>query len=304
MNRRRSLCFVVLLASWLSQAGVLFGADQLDAGSGSFVFNNAEGNSGKPITVWYHRPKDLKADAKILFVMHGTSRTGEKFRDSWVRYSERFHLLLIAPEFSAERYEGGRRYGRGNVLTKGGSKIEESKWTLSAVEHLFDHIRKRTNNTSATYYIYGHSAGAQFVHRFVLLKPDARIKAAVAANAGWYTMPTFTTRYPYGLDGISYSSERLERACGKKLIILLGEEDTDENHSQLSRTAGAVAQGKHRLERGRNFYEKASDYAKKRNIRLRWELHTVPGAGHSNSKMAKAAARLLFGDVREEKASD
>ena len=130
MSKRLRLCCVVLLACSLFQTGVLFGADQLDVGSGSFVFNDAEGNSGKPITVWYHRPQDLDADAKILFVMHGTSRTGKKYRDSWVRYSERFHLLLIAPEFSAEDYEGGRRYGRGNVLTKGESKIEESKWTL------------------------------------------------------------------------------------------------------------------------------------------------------------------------------
>ena len=37
MNKRLSLCFAVLLASWFFQTRALFGADQLDVGPGSEI---------------------------------------------------------------------------------------------------------------------------------------------------------------------------------------------------------------------------------------------------------------------------
>ena len=51
-------------------------------------------------------------------------------------------------------------------------------------------------NTSADYYLFGHSAGAQFVHRLLLMVPDGRYAALVAANAGWYTVPDKSIDYP------------------------------------------------------------------------------------------------------------
>ena len=52
------------------------------------------------------------------------------------------------------------------------------------------------------YHIYGRSAGGQFVHRLALFVPEARCEAAITANAGWYTVPTFAgDGFPYGLKG-------------------------------------------------------------------------------------------------------
>src|SRR3712207_6943257 len=63
---------------------------------------------------------------------------------------------------------------------------------------LFDFVREATGNPSEQYRIYGHSAGAQFVHRLALFVPEARFATAIAANAGWYTMPTFDgKKFPY-----------------------------------------------------------------------------------------------------------
>ena len=35
------------------------------------------------------------------------------------------------------------------------------------------------------YKIYGHSGGAQFVHRYLLMSDAPKVKTAVAANAGF-----------------------------------------------------------------------------------------------------------------------
>ena len=45
--------------------------------------------------------------------------------------------------------------------------------------------------------MFGHSAGAQFTHRYMLLSKDKRISNAVVANAGWYTFIN-NAKFPYG----------------------------------------------------------------------------------------------------------
>jgi hypothetical protein len=52
---------------------------------GSFRFVDARGSVDRPITVWYYRPRELNPDARIVFVMHGASRTAEMARDSSLR---------------------------------------------------------------------------------------------------------------------------------------------------------------------------------------------------------------------------
>jgi len=47
--------------------------------------------------------------------------------------------------------------------------------------------------------MFGHSAGAQFVHRYITFMPQGHLRAAVAANSGWYTLPDQTLKLPYGL---------------------------------------------------------------------------------------------------------
>ena len=42
-------------------------------------------------------------------------------------------------------------------------------------------VKAATGNRSERYHLYGHSAGAQFVHRFLYFMPDARVAKAVAA---------------------------------------------------------------------------------------------------------------------------
>lgn len=106
---------------------------------------------------------------------------------------------------------------------------------------IFDQVRSLTNIKDSSYMMFGHSAGSQFVHRMVLFLPEARISRAFAANAGWHTIPNSTVKFPYGIKNTSIDQNALVRSYSKNLIILLGEDDTDDEH--LRETEKANAQG-------------------------------------------------------------
>jgi len=260
------------------------------ASRGSFIFPNAQVDPNRPIRVWYFKPKTLLVTSPLLFVMHGNSRTARGYRNAWIPFANQYNFLLAAPEFSREHYPATWQYNLRSMFM-----VEESKWTFSMIEPLFDFVKKMTGNKSKRYYIYGHSAGGQFVHRLLFFKPDLRIREAIAANAGWYTRPDLKVRFPYGLKDSGMTQERLKQALGKKLTILLGEDDTNEHHRGLRKTSGAMAQGKHRLERGITFYKTAKAIATEIGAQFRWELEKVPGVGHSNRNLAPWAADVLFG---------
>ncbi len=232
-------------------------ANGLKIGSSSFVFRDTLGNKNKPITVWYHKPKESNADTPVVFVMHGVKRNGREYRDAWIKHAEQEKFILLVPEFSKKHYPGNKQYNLGNMFSSSNKPIPKSKWTYSAIEHIFDHVLNITDLKAKHYSIYGHSAGAQFVHRLVLFLPDARINTAISANAGWYTMPNKRFKFPYGVKKTSISFNQLRKAFSQNLIIPLSDKDTDKNHKHLRKTKKAMAQGKHRFERGKKFFQSA-----------------------------------------------
>jgi poly(3-hydroxybutyrate) depolymerase len=259
-------------------------------GAGSFDYKDAK---GKPITVWYFAPPVIHPDTLVQFVLHGAERNGKTYRDQWIKHAETLKCLLLVPEFSNKHYPGDDQYILGNMFSAPGIRNERSEWSFTTIENIFDYVKAHTTIKSNTYNIYGHSAGAQFVHRMLLFSPDARIKTAVAANSGWYTLPTYVKKFPYGLTGTDLTNDETGRAFSKNLIVLLGEKDTEQDSKNLRNTSEAMEQGKHRFARGQTFYSASMQSAAILNVPFNWQLKTVPGAGHNNSEMAKAAVVLL-----------
>ncbi len=263
-------------------------------GPGHFGGFFAEGSSGPcHLDVLFHRPARFGRASPILFVMHGTKRNAAEYRDSWATVAERYGCLVVCPMFPQHDFPRGA-YQRGGVVDETGALRPVAAWALSAVERLFDLVRAATGNASAGYHLYGHSAGAQFVHRLVLLLPEARYVAAIAANAGWYTMPRFDEAYPYGLAGTGRGSADLRRVLGRRLTVLLGERDTDPEDAHLRNSRRARRQGRNRLERGTAFYTEARAAAASFGTALGWDLVTVPEAAHFDPDMMPQAGRILF----------
>ncbi len=247
---------------------------------------------GPPLPVALARPSALSPDAPVVFVMHGVARGGAGYRDAWRAIAARFGALIAAPTFSATAFPGADGYQLGDVPARSRAGAAEAR-SHDAIEPLFDALRHRFGLTAARYGLYGHSAGAQFAHRFLLRRPDARAASVVAANAGWWLRPDPAIRYPYGLAGAPYPPEHAARAFRVPLTVLLGTRDLKRDGS-LRQTPEAEAQGPHRLARGAAFFVAAERLAVAEQAPFRWRIAYAPGVGHSNREIAPFAARELF----------
>lgn len=261
-------------------------------GKSSFLFTDWGGRS---IPVWTYVPTQSNAaELPIAIIMHGAGRDGDRYRDEWAALAQLNRFIVIAPEFSKNSFPKAERYNLGNVFdVKSKARVNEKEWTFSAIEPLFSAVTKYLNSTQTTYTLYGHSAGSQFVHRFLLYKPGARVNRYIAANAGWYTMPDFDEPYPYGLKEAGVEPDALKAALQQDVVILLGDLDNDTMHRSLRRAPEAMRQGRHRFARGRQFFERARQAAKDMDTPFNWRLETVSYAKHSNGEMALAAAPLV-----------
>jgi pimeloyl-ACP methyl ester carboxylesterase len=267
---------------------------QITNGSSSFQFTDEKGNTDKTIRVCFFRPQTLTTNSPIVFVMHGVNRDAQRYCNDWAPYARKYNFLLVCPEFDAANFPS-QAYQRGNMFDQSKRAIPEAKWTFTTIENLFDYVKTLTANSSKSYYIYGHSAGGQFVHRFALFMPNARYERAVAANPGWYTMPNYSGhKFPYGLRDSNLSERNLKTSFGRNFFLLLGEDDVNSQDPELKQTRDAEEQGATRFARGQNYFREAQSEATALGVQLRWQLQVVPSAHHSDAQMAQAAAAAFF----------
>jgi len=259
-------------------------------GDSEFLLDVPQGT----MRVLLHTSDGFSPDSPVLVVMHGVKRDADRYRDNWREIAAEHAALLIVPEFTTAMWPKSWGYNLGNIRSPAGAAIPRENWSFTALERAFDAAVAATGSRRTGYSLYGHSAGAQFVHRFITFTGAPRVERAVAANAGWYTLPQSNTAFPYGLGGVQITAETLRQAYKTPLTILLGEEDTDTSSRWLRRTPEALMQGPHRFARGHYYFEAAQRAAAESSAALQWRLATVPGVGHSNAGMAPAAARIIF----------
>ncbi len=284
--RHLVLIAALLLASHSAHAAALPG------GAGRFDFSRA----GKHVPVWYYLPANATADTPILIVMHGVGRDAERYRNDWMPHAKKGPFILIAPEFSNAEFPENENYSTGGMQRGQRAARPAVASSFSFIEPIFDEVKASTGNRSERYHLFGHSAGAQFVHRYLYFVPEARVGRAVAANAGWWTMPDRTVDFPYGLGGSALSDAALKTMLGRPLTILLGTADTDPDDANLRRTPEALAQGPNRFARGHSFYEAGRKQAAALRLPLGWKIATAPGVGHTDRGMAEYALPWLLGE--------
>lgn len=253
------------------------------------IFEEPSGAAPGPMNVHLHRPVAWRPGGKVVVVMHGMGRNADGYRDAWIAPAEAHGLLVICPEFSDAKFPGVGFYNYGNA------RAPEAASTFFALDRAVAATLAALNAPQTPFALYGHSAGAQFVHRYLLLTGAQGARRIVIANAGWYSWPRFDMAFPHGLGQSSATEAGLRAALGRPVTILLGEADHDPTHVQLRRDAATDVQGLHRFARGQNFFAAAREAAAGYGIPFGWSFSTVPGVAHSNADMARAAAEILAG---------
>jgi predicted alpha/beta-fold hydrolase len=267
----------------------------IDEGQGSFVFNDHAAGPRGSLRVFYFRPRSAHADTPILIAMHGGDRAASDFRDSLSKNAERLGFLVVVPEFDREAFPDAHSYNYGNVkLAPPDSQVlPRDQWNFDLVERLFYQVRAASGSPHETFGLFGLSAGAQYVLRYLALTEAPFVDMAVVANCGWYMLPTFDLDYPDGMAGLGLDENILRRYFGRNVLMLLGDADIDPSAADLPRNEVATVQGPHRLARGLWHFDHCKRTAEQLGIGFGWHLEIVPGAGHVDQVMYDTAVERL-----------
>jgi len=264
---------------------------EINFGAGFFYYRDKTIADESVMRVFYYKPSGFTPDRPILFFMPGADRKVDHITKEVAESVEKYNLLLILPEYSEQLFPKIESYQYGNVRTK-----PKEFWTYYVNDRIFKLVKRITGSQQKKYYIWGNSAGAQFVHRQLIVGAYNFVEKAFASNAGVYTMPSYSTDpYPFSLKGLDLTDEDLRQIFSLNFFILLGEDDIIQDAYFLMSNA-AMRQGSNRLERGKKFYSIAEREAQRLNINLNWKLITIPGCGHNpNADMSLKVVNLIFG---------
>jgi poly(3-hydroxybutyrate) depolymerase len=249
-----------------------------------------------------------KAPAKNIIVLaHGmlgknqqAAMQAKTYAERWIPYAEQHGLIIIAPVFDDERF-GNLSQGYGGYRNLFGKHIGADDF----VHQLVEQYRKQTRSGSNQFYLYGHSAGGQFVARYVVTHPERVIKAVISA-AGRYSYPDDTVPWPYGAgllnkkinwdNGAVIRHERVSpqllnyARAADKVQIVIGAADTKAQDKRAAHT------GSNRIEFAYSWTAAMNNLARRYNMAANIRVHQVAAVGHDSAKLTATAATVLFSD--------
>ena len=267
---------------------------QFSFASDQYQFKNWD---GVKLPIFVAKPNKINKSTRLVVVMHGRKRNAEEYRDQWSDSAKDLNLLVLVPEFSEQNFPQVWGFNYGNLKTNSLEPIDKSLHAFSAIEPLANGALQRFRLKSDNWGIYGHGAGAHFVHRYILHHPEASHTLAIAANLGWYLSMT-DQEWPFGLTNSNIDNAKLKQAFGKYFLLMLGRADTSTkpNTPYVAEHWDIInLQGEHRLARGRNFFKSAVAKSKEVNQFFKWGMVEVPTTkGHSNTKQMVPYAAEMF----------
>ncbi len=207
----------------------------------------------------------------LLIAVHGVRRNA---LEQWQAFAAQAHARgchLLVPCFDAQHYPDYQRLGRPGHGQRADLHLIALVGSLAG-EHGFDPAALR---------LFGHSGGAQFVHRFVLAHPDMVRRYALSAP-GWYTFPDETLHYPLGTGHPPTGFPRLEawrylRVPGR---VFVGQRE--HANSRLLRRSERLdqTQGLSRLDRARAWVRAMHLAARTQALQASLDLVELPDGAH------------------------
>lgn len=251
---------------------------------------------------FYYHPNGPVRD--ILVIAHGTrgkdetaQQAAQIFLNRWTDFAEKHSVALIVPVFDDARF-GNTSGGYGGYRGLFGKHIPADDFVIGLVAAYQTDLALPED----PFLLYGHSAGGQFVIRFLARHPD-RVRHAVASAPGRYSYPSRSAPWPYGAgtlvrsiswpDGTTQAI-RVEgvlrdyaNAAGK-VHVIVGSRDTKPQPQR------PLHVGKNRVEFAKSWGAAMNENARRFGAAGRARVTVIPGIGHSSRALTPHAQRHIL----------
>lgn len=266
-------------------------------GEGVFIYNQYSPFAKRPVEVHYYIPASGdQRTMPIIFVFQGGDRNYTYLLKAWEKEAEKKKFMVFIPQFDLKAYPLCDYQEIGVMNGKHTRHNPKVGLTPVLIDKMFEYIKQHTPTQRTHYDIYGHSAGGQFVQRFMLFHDSPYVDRAIIGSPGWYTFPDSSLNFPYGVKNIPYiNRESIRKYLNKNIVLQLALGDTV-RESFLRKTPEAELQGRNRYKRGLNFYRYIQETAHRNQWPCRWRKVEVSGVGHQSVEMGMEAIPLLLQD--------
>jgi len=251
---------------------------------------------------FYYQPAEAAQD--ILVIAHGTrgknetaQQTAQTFLNRWTHFAETHAVALIVPVFDDARF-GNTGGGYGGYRGLFGKHVPADDFVIDLVTaYQADHALPQD-----PFLLYGHSAGGQFVIRFLVRHPN-RVRRAVTSAPGRYSYPSRSAPWPYGAGPLTRSitwpdgttqAIRVEgvlrdyaNAAGK-VHVIVGSQDTKPQPQR------PLHLGKNRVEFARSWVTAMNESARRFGAAGRARVTVIPGIGHNSRALTPHAQRYIL----------
>jgi hypothetical protein len=191
-----------------------------------------------------------------------------------VAFAERHDYILLGPHFPPSI--------RFQMLGIGGERADQR--LLDLVDEVAGDLTVHTDQFD----LFGYSAGAQFAHRFLYVRP-ARLRSVVIGAPGTVTLPSSRDRWPVGVRGLARTAGvrfSLEEVRRPRVLLIVGTEDV--TLEGLNQNPWAMRTGATRLGRARSLH------AAWLVAGIAHEYVEVPESGHGlDDQIVESACRFL-----------
>lgn len=288
--------------------------------------------------------KNSKIKQLVIYI-HGARRNGLDYYE-WgekavIAANKNDETLFISPQFTSEKdlqdhnHDASHVFWTNNNWRIGDESVsskkrmmEDSFSSFALVDSMIARVcSKKLFPKLKKIIIIGHSAGGQFVSRYVGITPMPNVLkkynfSFIVMNPSTYMYlddrrpvktetgltfikpdtsgcPNFND-YPRGMEKLNPYALKVgvemikQQFLNRDICFILGEKDVNVNDSSLDKSCEGNIQGRFRLERGQFFYEYLQLYSNKKKIH---QIEVVPDVAHDGDKMvnSKAARWHLFG---------
>ena len=230
-----------------------------------------DASSGR-LPYFIFQPAAAAPGADPVLAIHGWTRNAAEHAFRLASYAEEKGTVLIAPLFSKSAHKHYQRL----------EMREGETCPADALDRMLIDVSHRFGIDTSKINLFGFSGGAQFAHRYTLMRPS-RVNRLVLMAAGWFTMPDPKTAYPLGLAASEVLADRsldIEGLLACPTRVLVGGRDIDSDASLKTGKRIDKVQGYTRVERARNWASAMQDAAKTRGIAADIDFHIIKKAKH------------------------